>query len=570
MRRLFSVLIALLLASPAFAQIIRVPSQVQSVTGTANQIICTTTNEKTVCGTPQDIATTSTPQFAGVGLGGAAGASGLTFYGSKSGSLLFAVPASAGTGSQITWPAGTVDFSATGGTSYFVKQSSAGAAFTVGQPTFADLSDGTTLGLVSLTGPVTLSETTTNGFRSLMAVPATPTATPDNGSGSLAAGVYQISVVGVDPAGNTSCPYAGCGVATYVSGTTTGGTSHIDVAYVAPEGASSTRVYVSAVNGATPIQYFTSTSATTYALTTLAGATVAALPTTNTAYRMNLGGWTTANWLGRAIYLPDGTAALPAMAFASDTDTGIWRIADNVLAVAGGATTSIGIGYYGPRLASAAQLGWSSDSSVINPADLILTREAAAVLQQGVDAAGVTNQMFKGPDRITSAGVGGNLTFAGGRGFDAQVGGSLIFQTAPAAGAGVAGILATALTIDSTKKAVFAGAVQTGAGITFSPTAPTISSGFGTNPSIVANNGTAAFTVNVGTGGTATGGVVGLPTATTGWACSAADITTPASFVTVQTATAATTATFANYARTTGLLIAWTASDVLSVQCVGY
>lgn len=80
----------------------------------------------------------------------------------------------------------------------------------------------------------------------------------------------------------------------------------------------------------------------------------------------------------------------------------------------------------------------------------ILNSEGAAILQLGADAAGVTDQTIKGPDRITSDGVGGNVTFGGGRNRGASAGGSLIFQTSPAAGAGVAGTLATALTIDST------------------------------------------------------------------------------------------------------------------------
>lgn len=102
-----------------------------------------------------------------------------------------------------------------------------------------------------------------------------------------------------------------------------------------------------------------------------------------------------------------------------------------------------------------------------------------------------------------------------------------------------------------------------------SATAPTVS-GFGSSPSVPANNGTCAFTVNVGTGGTASTGTVNLPTATTGWVCNAYDVTTPASFVTSQTGGSTATATFTNYARTTGLPIAWAASDVLRMSCLGY
>lgn len=102
-----------------------------------------------------------------------------------------------------------------------------------------------------------------------------------------------------------------------------------------------------------------------------------------------------------------------------------------------------------------------------------------------------------------------------------------------------------------------------------SATAPTVT-GFGSSPSVPNNNGTSAFTVNVGTGGTANTGSVTLPAAATGWVCTAQDVTTPASFVTAQTGGTTTTATFANYSRTTGLITAWTASDVLRVSCFAY
>lgn len=92
-------------------------------------------------------------------------------------------------------------------------------------------------------------------------------------------------------------------------------------------------------------------------------------------------------------------------------------------------------------------------------------------------------------------------------------------------------------------------------------TAPTISSGFGASPSIVSSNGTATFRVNVGTGGAATSGVIGLPTATTGWNCTAVDITN--NTVTRQTSDTTTTATVTAAA-------AWAASDVLLFQCAAF
>jgi|GEM_PF-2330185 len=104
--------------------------------------------------------------------------------------------------------------------------------------------------------------------------------------------------------------------------------------------------------------------------------------------------------------------------------------------------------------------------------------------------------------------------------------------------------------------------------------APTINSGFGTSPSIVANNGTVAFTVNVGTGRTASRGVIGMPSATTGWICNVENQTGVASNRadqrTVQTASTTKTVTVQNQTVSTGAALPWTAADVLTLQCRAY
>ncbi len=89
-----------------------------------------------------------------VGVSGTAGGS-INIAGSVSGAQIWK-PASAASGT-ITWPAGTVDFSATGGASQVVKQTSAGGIFTVARLTCGDLSDATsgctsTAGITALTG----------------------------------------------------------------------------------------------------------------------------------------------------------------------------------------------------------------------------------------------------------------------------------------------------------------------------------------------------------------------------------------------------------------------------------
>jgi hypothetical protein len=124
----------------------------------------------------------------------------------------------------------------------------------------------------------------------------------------------------------------------------------------------------------------------------------------------------------------------------------------------------------------------------------------------------------------------------------------------------------TSLTNTSTSK------YQLGANGTMfvSATAPTVSSGFGSSPTIPTNNGTVAFTINVGTGGTASSGVISLPTATTGWKVNCTDLTTPGTNLTKQTAVSTTTATITNYNSTTGVAAAWTASDILYCDAIAF
>jgi hypothetical protein len=85
--------------------------------------------------------TITTPQITtGIGIGGAAGSSNsIKVYGTTSGSVTLQVPGTAGS-NTLTLPAGTTDFSLTGGTSQVVKQTAAGGAFSVAQLGCSDLS----------------------------------------------------------------------------------------------------------------------------------------------------------------------------------------------------------------------------------------------------------------------------------------------------------------------------------------------------------------------------------------------------------------------------------------------
>lgn len=117
----------------------------------------------------------------------------------------------------------------------------------------------------------------------------------------------------------------------------------------------------------------------------------------------------------------------------------------------------------------------------------------------------------------------------------------------------------------------FANIVPNGGHLLASSTAPTIASGFGSNPSIPNNNGTAAFTVNVGTGASASSGVITLPTATTGWICTCNDTSTFSSsvFACRQSGSSQTTATLTEYTNAAATH-AWASGDVLAVSCFAY
>jgi hypothetical protein len=121
-------------------------------------------------------------------------------------------------------------------------------------------------------------------------------------------------------------------------------------------------------------------------------------------------------------------------------------------------------------------------------------------------------------------------------------------------------------TVYSVAPTMFAGAA---ARLLWSSTAPTISSGFGAGASIVANNGSIAFTIN--TGAASASGVIGLPAATTGWILSCNNMTTfgASQFLTRQTASTTTSATIGNFT-SAGASGNWAANDVIAIIAVAY
>lgn len=111
-------------------------------------------------------------------------------------------------------------------------------------------------------------------------------------------------------------------------------------------------------------------------------------------------------------------------------------------------------------LVAAAKLGFlPSTTLAYTDVDAFFMRKDAATIQMGADAAGVTSQMFTAANRITSDGVGANLTIAPGNG-RGGAGGSLILSTFTTAGAATAGTLTTRLTLDTAGLLTFADAVD--------------------------------------------------------------------------------------------------------------
>lgn len=126
---------------------------------------------------------------------------------------------------------------------------------------------------------------------------------------------------------------------------------------------------------------------------------------------------------------------------------------------------------------------------------------------------------------------------------------------------GQTGAAITSLTATGTLR------MGSGSALLCSATAPTVTSA-GASPSVVDNNGTCSFTVNVGTGGTASAVVLSLPTAAHGWTCAGGDVTTQSTsvFFQKQTASSTTAATITNY-NTAGAATAFVASDQVRLSC---
>lgn len=146
------------------------------------------------------------------------------------------------------------------------------------------------------------------------------------------------------------------------------------------------------------------------------------------------------------------------------------------------------------------------------------------------------------------------------------------------AGGIISGLTANTITIKNSAGNA-AGALVAGAitgtsylvsNLAISSTAPTIASGGCTSPAVTNNNGTASFLITLGSSCTGISTfTLTLPAATNRWACTAIDLTTPATYQPAETAAASTTSVvITNFNRTTGIAADYVAGSTVRVSCI--
>jgi hypothetical protein len=398
-------------------------------------------------------------------------------------------------------------------------------------------------GHLIITGNLTVQGTTNNAatssYRLVMATPAAPTVVASQLGTDLAAGTYKITVVALDPGGGVTLAPAAVDCVI-----TAGGAGRCAVTYAWPTGAVSMRIYTSAAGGATPDRYFATTKATLYNLDTLTGATVAALPATATAYRMLVGTGNTTNWFGLPIL-----TTVPAI---GATTTAGYTLQNPTAAAAAAQQYSPGFSQIGQ--------GWKTDATAASQPvevrwELRPVQGAAAPTYNYAVMGRINNAAWLDLYSITSTGVSSTAS-------SIQTSGNLVANAGNVnAGAGNDIYFNTRMRFTSAADGVVAQTNNAAtAGIRFQFAAlPTIGSGFGTSPAITAGSTDTAGEVNVGTGGTATSGVITFATA---WAS--------APFCTIQDSTSGLVQRAVPTTTTLTITsLAWTASDKLQWHCIG-
>lgn len=281
------------------------------------------------------------------------------------------------------------------------------------------------------------------------------------------------------------------------------------------------------------------------------------------------------------VTIPSGTFSAPGIGFSVEPGTGMyWPGASNLELVVSQNRVLALSQNAGVTLYSGLSFRFASSGTTAN---LAIGPLASANLRLGfpANATPVANILTIGEASIpgTSSNTGGgNGTIECGLGTGTGTPCSLIFRTPVAVGSGTGVQTQTTQFTLSSAGGLFTVPVNStsyrlgaaSGSLMISSTAPTIASACGTSPSVSGNNGTAAFTITIGSGGTDQTCVITMPAAAAGWAADATDVTSNSTRVVSQTASSTTSITLQSYSRTTGLGAAFGAADVIAVKAIAW
>lgn len=282
------------------------------------------------------------------------------------------------------------------------------------------------------------------------------------------------------------------------------------------------------------------------------------------------------------VYLPNGTEALPSLGFQSDHTTGLRLRTSAIVDLSLAATTHIDFARNGSSiwesLASDVLLGWSSGNPSSVAPDTGLSRTGVSTLSLGNGTASNTTGILNlgkgyfgdGTALLPAMSFGSettlgfwrssaaNVTLQGGFTATGQI-------TSPSNVNGAAfrsGIFGSALIVTSDGQWKFQNNAGT-IGIQLKMDAlPTVSSGFGTSPSLTAGSTPLAGQVNVGTGGVATSGVLNF----NGTAFPSAPFCMCEDNSSLTPGVCRASATTTQLTLTT--TVAWVASDLVTFMCI--
>lgn len=165
--------------------------------------------------------------------------------------------------------------------------------------------------------------------------------------------------------------------------------------------------------------------------------------------------------------------------------------------------------------------------------------------------------------------------------FDGTISGNGTGLTGTAAGLSIGGTaaMATTATTATNQSGGTVAATTANASTSYSlngnllasATAPTITGGFGTSPSMTMVNGTSTFGVQIGSGGTSFNGTFTMPPAPNGWSCMVNQQNgyQPNS-ITKQNGGTTTQVSISNYSISTGASLAWIANSIYELNCIAF